>query len=71
MNAWLLEKFNDLRRDLGERGLLRDFFPVLGDVVSPGGELTLYEAIDSSTPEDWREALRRLEERAQAQLGLL
>lgn len=71
MNAWTLENFNDLRRDLDARGLLRDFLAVLPDVVSPDGELTLFEAVDLSTPEHWREAQRLLEERADRQLDLL
>lgn len=71
MNAWALENFNALRRELAERELLRDFLAVLPDVVSPDRELTLFEAVDLSTPEHWREAQRLLEERADRQLDLL
>jgi hypothetical protein len=71
VNAWTLERFDKLRRDLAERGLIRDFCTLLADVVSPTGALTLFEAIDLSTPEDWREALRLLGERERRQLDLL
>lgn len=71
MNAWALKEFDELHRELAERGLMRDFCVLLADVVSPGGALTLYEAIDASRPEDWRAALRLLGERGVYQLDLL
>ena len=48
---------SELRPELSE---LARFVPALRAHVSPGGELSLFEVIDSTTPEQWREALTLL-----------
>jgi hypothetical protein len=69
MNDWLLDKFVPLRRELAERGMMRDFCRALRAAVSPDGSLSLFEAIEASTPEDWQAARARAEGRT-AQMNL-
>lgn len=68
MNAWSLARFQELRVSLKERGLLEAFLPELRRVVSPGGELSLFEAIDQSDPGQWREAVARVTDDGQRAL---
>ena len=63
MGPWLLSRFDELRRELAAAGTTKQFCEELRALVSPSGELSLYEAIDASNPEQWREALRALESR--------
>ncbi len=60
MNGWTLSRFNTFREELRERGLLEQFWPALRAHFSPAGELSLFEVIDGTTPEQWREVLTLL-----------
>lgn len=70
MNDWLLAKFDELRRELAAAGQTKPFCDELRALVSPDGSLSSYEAIDASSPEQWREALERMKARGAAQLAL-
>jgi hypothetical protein len=70
MNDWLLSRFEKLRRDLAAAGQIKPFCDELRALVSPDGTLSTYEAIDTSTPDQWREAVERVNWRRDAQLVL-
>jgi len=69
VNDWTLARFNELRDDLLARGLFLKFCACLRRLVSPGGDLTLFEVLDTSTAEQWREAVALAEGGGAAQLG--
>lgn len=71
MSAWLMERFKRLRLELVQRDQLVPFLRALHRLGSPGGELSLYEVIDGSTPELWDAAVAQINAGAAAQPGLL
>lgn len=70
MNGWLLERFDGLRRELAAAGTTKEFCDELRELVSPDGALSLYEAIDASSPAQWRQVRERAEPRGGEQLPL-
>ena len=70
MNGWLLHRFNSLRRGLLEAGKFDAFCTRLRATASPDGSLSLYEVIDSTTPEQWQAAAEAVEKARGEQIDL-
>lgn len=70
MSGWLLQRFDELRRELLAAGKLKPWCDELRATFSPDGALSLYEVIDSTTPRQWREAVERMNNPPGAQLAL-
>lgn len=71
MGPWLLSRFDELRRELLEAGTFNPWCDELRALVSPDGALSLYEVIDTSNPEHWRQAVERIARGDEAQRGLM
>lgn len=71
MHAWLIGRFTRLRLELRARGQLYPFLRALHRLGSPTGELSLYEVIDTSTPELWDQAVAQITAPAAAPPPLL
>jgi hypothetical protein len=61
MNYWLLHRFNKLRRQMAERGLMNAFCRELRAAASPDGSKSLFEVIEATGPVQWRAAAERAE----------